>query len=200
MHRECRERFLRNRLQRKPLVGDPGMYPGMCVTIMPWCMSGSLTHAGRKLLLAFPAHAQPAILRIWQEAHSLPVSDYPYLDTNTWAWCQTSGTFDGFDLFFSLVYSIWVWHIRGVGELCEYSYYMQMHHQDFTHICNLSLTEGVFPHQLKIANDIPIYKSDHVVVQPLKTCIPVMYFVKGFWEDYVWQTPELSRNIQNSLW
>ena len=32
--------------------------------------------------------------------------------------------------------------------------------QPLAHICNLSLTEGVFPHQLKIANVIPIYKSD----------------------------------------
>ena len=28
------------------------------------------------------------------------------------------------------------------------------------HVCNLSLTEGIFPHQLKIANVIPLYKSD----------------------------------------
>ena len=27
-------------------------------------------------------------------------------------------------------------------------------------ICNLSLTQGIFPSQLKIANDIPLYKSD----------------------------------------
>ena len=32
--------------------------------------------------------------------------------------------------------------------------------QPLAHICNLSLTEGIFPHQLKIANVIPIYKSD----------------------------------------
>ena len=29
-----------------------------------------------------------------------------------------------------------------------------------THICNLSLTQGIFPSQLKIANAIPLYKSD----------------------------------------
>ena len=29
-----------------------------------------------------------------------------------------------------------------------------------THICNLSLTQGIFPSQLKIANVIPLYKSD----------------------------------------
>ena len=30
--RECRERFPRHRLQRKPLVSDPGMHHGTCVT------------------------------------------------------------------------------------------------------------------------------------------------------------------------
>ena len=29
----------------------------------------------------------------------------------------------------------------------------------FTHICNLSITIGVFPQQMKIANIVPIYKS-----------------------------------------
>ena len=36
--------FFRHRLQRKPLVSDPGMHHGTCVTDVPWCMSGSLTH------------------------------------------------------------------------------------------------------------------------------------------------------------
>ena len=35
-----------HRLQRKPLVSDPGMHHGMCVTHVPWCMSGSLTRGG----------------------------------------------------------------------------------------------------------------------------------------------------------
>ena len=46
MHRECRERFPRQRLQWKPLVSDPGMHHGRCVTHVPWCMSGSLTRGG----------------------------------------------------------------------------------------------------------------------------------------------------------
>ena len=69
MRRECRERFPRHRLQRKPLVSDPGMHRGSCVTHVPWCMSRSLTHGGGKTFPTFPAHAQPASLRIWQEAH-----------------------------------------------------------------------------------------------------------------------------------
>ena len=43
MRWECRERFPRHRLQRKPLVSDPGMHHGTCVTHVPWCESGSLT-------------------------------------------------------------------------------------------------------------------------------------------------------------
>ena len=43
MCRGCRERFPRHRFQRKPLVSDPGMHRGTCVTCVPWCMSGSLT-------------------------------------------------------------------------------------------------------------------------------------------------------------
>ena len=46
MRRECRERFPRNRLQRKPLVSDPGMLHGTSITHVPWCMSGSLTSGG----------------------------------------------------------------------------------------------------------------------------------------------------------
>ena len=46
MHRECRERFPRHRLQRKPLVSDPDKQHGTCVTHVPWCMSGSLTRGG----------------------------------------------------------------------------------------------------------------------------------------------------------
>ena len=46
MRRECQERFPRHWLQRKPLVSDPGMHHGTCVTHVPWCMSGSLTRGG----------------------------------------------------------------------------------------------------------------------------------------------------------
>ena len=41
MRRECRERFSRHRLLRKPLVSDHGMHHGTYVTHVPWCMSGS---------------------------------------------------------------------------------------------------------------------------------------------------------------
>ena len=35
--------FPRRWFQRKPLVSDPGMHHGTCVTHVSWCMSGSLT-------------------------------------------------------------------------------------------------------------------------------------------------------------
>ena len=64
--------FPRHRFQRKPLVIDPGVRharaSGACQDRLP-------AEAG-KTFPAFPAHAQPAILRIWQEAHEF--------DYNAW--------------------------------------------------------------------------------------------------------------------
>ena len=54
MRRECRESFPRHRLQRKPLVGDPGMHHGTCVTHVPWSMSGSLTRGGGENVPCIP--------------------------------------------------------------------------------------------------------------------------------------------------
>ena len=68
MRRKCRERFPRHILQRKPFVSDPGMHHGTCVTHVPWCMSGLLTHGG-----GVPAHAQTVILRICQAAHAMSI-------------------------------------------------------------------------------------------------------------------------------
>ena len=64
--------FPRRRFQRKPLVGDPGMHHGTCVTHVPWCMSGPLTCSDGESIPGIPGACAPAILRIWQEAHSLP--------------------------------------------------------------------------------------------------------------------------------
>ena len=53
-----------------PQVSDPDMHHGTCVTHVPWCMPGSLTSGflwnrrRGETFPAFPAHAQPAILRI----------------------------------------------------------------------------------------------------------------------------------------
>ena len=54
MRRECRERFSRHLIQRKPLVSDPGMHHGSCVTHVPWCMSGSLTRGGGENVPGIP--------------------------------------------------------------------------------------------------------------------------------------------------
>ena len=53
-----------------PEANDPDMHHGTCVTHVPWCMPGSLTSGflwnrrRGKTFPAFPAHAQPAMLRI----------------------------------------------------------------------------------------------------------------------------------------
>ena len=59
----------RRQFQRKPLVSDPGMHHGTCVTHVPWCMSGSLTCDDGGNVPGIPGACAPAILRIWQEAH-----------------------------------------------------------------------------------------------------------------------------------
>ena len=52
--------FPRDRLQRKPLVNDPDMHHGTCVTHVPWyaCRDRLAAVAG-KTFPAYPAHAHP---------------------------------------------------------------------------------------------------------------------------------------------
>ena len=54
MRRECRERFPRHRLERKPLVSDPGMHHGTCITHVPWCIPGLLTRGGGENVPGIP--------------------------------------------------------------------------------------------------------------------------------------------------
>ena len=62
-----------------PQVSDPDMHHGTCVMHVPWCMPGWLTSGflwnrrQGETFPAFPGHAQPAILRIWYEAHQTVV-------------------------------------------------------------------------------------------------------------------------------
>ena len=63
--------FPHRRFKRKPLVSDPGMHHGTCMTHVPWCMSGSLTCGDGENVPGIPGACAPAILRIWQEAHGL---------------------------------------------------------------------------------------------------------------------------------
>ena len=65
----ARNVFPRRRFQKKPLVSDPGMHHGTCVTHVPWCMSGSLTCGDGENVPGIPGACASAILRIWQEAH-----------------------------------------------------------------------------------------------------------------------------------
>ena len=54
MRQECRKCLSHHRLQRKPLVSDPGIHHGTCVTHVPWCTSGSLTCGGGQNVLGIP--------------------------------------------------------------------------------------------------------------------------------------------------
>ena len=47
--------FPHHRLQRKPLVSDPGMHHGTCVTHVPWCRSGLLTLSGGENVPGIPS-------------------------------------------------------------------------------------------------------------------------------------------------
>ena len=57
--------FPTRRLQREPLVSDPDMHHGTCVTHVPWCMSESLTCGGGENVPGIPGACAPAVLRIW---------------------------------------------------------------------------------------------------------------------------------------
>ena len=46
--------FTRHRRQGKPLISDPDMHHGTCVTHVPWCMSGSLTRGGGENVPGIP--------------------------------------------------------------------------------------------------------------------------------------------------
>ena len=54
MRQECRERFLRHWLQRKPIFSDPCMHHGTCVTHVPWSISGSLIRGGGENVPGIP--------------------------------------------------------------------------------------------------------------------------------------------------
>ena len=54
MRREYRKHFPRHRLQRKPLVSDPGMHHRTCDPHVLWCMSGSLTRGVGEHVLGIP--------------------------------------------------------------------------------------------------------------------------------------------------
>ena len=69
MRRECRERFPRHTLQRKPLVSHPGMHRGTGVTHVPCFMSGSLTRGGRENVPGIPGAYATRNFAYLVEAH-----------------------------------------------------------------------------------------------------------------------------------
>ena len=66
MRQECRERFPRHRLPSNPLISDPDMHHGTCVTHVAVMHVGIANPRWREKRSRHSfAHAQPAILRIW---------------------------------------------------------------------------------------------------------------------------------------
>ena len=70
MRRECQERFPRHRLQKNPLVNDPGMHHVTYVTHVPWCMSGSLISGGGENFPGLPS--------------ACPTRNFAYLVSGPW--------------------------------------------------------------------------------------------------------------------
>ena len=79
--------FPRRRFQMKPLVSDPGMLHGTCVTHVPWCMSGSLTCGDGENVPGIPGACAPAISRIWQEVHenACPITGHFVKGIHLWS-------------------------------------------------------------------------------------------------------------------
>ena len=131
MHRECRERFPRHRLQRKPLVSDPGMHHSMCVTHVLGCTSGSLTRGGRENVPGIPGacatHTCRYLIRgLWWPLHKwhphknngLPSHDLLALCcTALWwcflnvipIWCNINVKYIAPKPEFKFKYAVWQW-------------------------------------------------------------------------------------------
>ena len=73
--------------------------------------------------------------------------------------------------------------------------------QPLTHLCNLSLTQGVFPEQLKIANVIPLYKTDDsMLFNNYRPVSLLCVLSKVFEKSDVWSYKFISRKLQNFEW
>ena len=90
--------FPRRRLQRKPLVSDPGMHHGTCAPHVPWCMSGSLAPGGGENVPGIPGAYTPAIFRIWQEANRIS-------EHCSWVWLWLAKFLDCTNIH----YKFWKW-------------------------------------------------------------------------------------------
>ena len=85
MRPQCQEHFPRHRLQRKPLVSDPGMHHGM------WCMSGSLTAMAGKTFPAFPAHNPQIGVSGKRSMIDIPASSTKVLIYSVYSGCMCLG-------------------------------------------------------------------------------------------------------------
>ena len=117
--------FSRRRFQRKPLVSDPGMHHGTCVTHVSWCMSGSLTRGDRENVPGIPGACAPTILRIWQEAHGNTL--YGVMAWKHFVWrhgmetlCMAS--WHGNTLYGVMAWKHFVWR-HGMETLCMASWH-----------------------------------------------------------------------------
>ena len=106
MRRECRERFPRHRLRRKPLGADPSTHHGSCVTHVPWCMSGSLTRDGGENLPGIPGAStrnftylvRGPYRRILWESIGMYINIYKHNDDQGPFRCKTSQSLESTEL------------------------------------------------------------------------------------------------------
>ena len=113
MRRECRERFPRHQLQRKPLVSDPGMHHGTCVTHVSWCVSGSLTSGGGENVPGIPG--------------ACATRNFAYLVRGSWWWLLSFVHFEAAQsrsTCIGLMYGLLFWttgsHIKLMIHLRDY--------------------------------------------------------------------------------
>ena len=76
--------FPRHRLQRKPLVSDPGMHHGTCATHVPWSMSGSLTRGGGENVPGIPGACATRNFTYLVRGPCVLISSYSVFVRNTW--------------------------------------------------------------------------------------------------------------------
>ena len=99
MRWKCCKRFPLHWLQRKLQVSDPNMHQGTCITHVPWCMSGSLTHVGRENVPGIPG--------------ACATRHFAHLVRGPWSWMANSITFVQWQAALLLLtycyYKIWPW-------------------------------------------------------------------------------------------
>ena len=72
--------------------------------------------------------------------------------------------------------------------------------QPLTHICNLSLTYGVFPDQMKIANVIPLYKSDNPMIFSHYRPVSLLCILSKVFEKIMYERIVTFLNANNILY